>query len=491
MNLSKIMRSRIFLIAVFSFLFTGLGFLIGTSIRSDVASLPDAVPATTGNSARLVRSDPELGSLSLPSFREVVQEVLPTVVEIDVVTVVQAGDSPFNFFGRNPGSMPREFRQQGLGSGVIVQRTGNRVYVLTNNHVVGDADEISVTLNDGREFNALLVGGDPKKDLALVVFETREDVPVARLGDSDNLYAGDWVLAVGNPLGFESTVTAGIVSAIGRDNLSDTSIAGFTDYIQTDAAINQGNSGGALVNSAGEVIGINTWIASPSGGNIGIGFAVPINNARKTINDFISKGKVEYGWLGISVGDPIEGLAGDLDLEDVSGAFVYGVFKSSPGDKAGLKPGDYITEINDEEIRNYSHLLRTVSELVPGEVSEFEILRGDETLNLSVKLRSRGTEEEIAELSKLVWPGFTVVPMTDALRQELNAQSGKVVIVTVEPESSADVAGLRPGDILREINGSEIESVRDFYNSVNDGTRRELSLSIDRQGSRFTVGLMK
>ena len=489
MNFSNIMKSRIFLIVFFSILFAGLGFLAGNSNRPAVE--PGLYPPAVG--AQLTRSQPETDVVSLPSFRDIVQGVLPTVVEIDVVTVVQSGETgnPYNFFGQNRGTTPRDFRQEGLGSGVIVQRIGNRVYVLTNNHVVGDVDEIKVTLYDGREFDADLVGGDPRKDLALVVFETREEVPVAFLGDSEDLFPGDWVLAVGNPLGFESTVTAGIVSAMGRDNLSDRSIAGFTDYIQTDAAINQGNSGGALVNSRGEIIGINTWIASPSGGNIGIGFAIPVNNAKNTIDDFITKGKVEYGWLGISVGDPMADLANDLELDGVSGAFVYGVFKGSPGDKSGLKPGDYITGIDNIEIRDYGHLLRTVSGLSPGDVSKFEIIRGEEHLNLSVKLQSRGNEKEIAELSKKAWPGFTVVPVSEGIRQELNIQSGEIVIMSVEPESSADVAGLQAGDIILEINGNTLESVREFYNSVNNERQRELSLSIERQGSRFTVGLMK
>jgi Do/DeqQ family serine protease len=489
MNLSRIIRTRVFQIAIFSILFAGVGLLIGNSIRSDASAEPVRYPPEAG--AKLVRSDTETESVSLPSFRETVREVLPTVVEIDVVTVVQSGASPYNFFGQNRGSEPREFRQQGLGSGVIVQRTGNRVYVLTNNHVVGDAEEIKVKLYDGREYQAKLVGGDSNKDLALVVLETRESIPVARLGDSDALFPGDWVLAVGNPLGFESTVTAGIVSAIGRDNLSDNSIAGFTDYIQTDAAINQGNSGGALVNSQGEVIGINTWIASPSGGNIGIGFAVPVNNAKKAINDFITKGKVEYGWLGVSVGDPMAGLAKDLALDGIPGAFVYGVFKGSPGDKSGLKPGDYITQIDDVAIRDYGDLVRTVSGLSPGETSKFEVIRGDDNVSLSVKLKSRGSESEIAELSKKAWPGFTVVPLTDEIRQELNVQSGNIVIRSVEPESSAEVAGLQAGDIILEINGNALTSAKDFYNSVNNDRQRELSLSIERQGSRFTVGLMK
>jgi S1-C subfamily serine protease len=227
------------------------------------------------------------------AFRQVSQKVLPVVVEIDVVNIIERKTiNPFEYFFRFPGTpnnvepqQTQKFRQEGLGSGVIVERRGKKVYILTNNHVVGEADEIKVNLYDGRSFPAKLVGKDPLKDLALISIETKEDVPIATMGNSDDVYVGDWVLAIGNPLGFESTVTAGIISAKGRSGTGQS----FTDYIQTDAAINPGNSGGALVNLKGEVIGINTFIASNSGGNIGLGFAIPINNARRAIDDFIEK----------------------------------------------------------------------------------------------------------------------------------------------------------------------------------------------------------
>ncbi|MFQ3621654.1 MAG: trypsin-like peptidase domain-containing protein, partial [Spirochaetales bacterium] len=272
------------------------------------------------------------------ALRRVAQRTLPVVVEIQVVEVVRQPRPVFDLFGnpfefffgpqdrnqRTPRNQPqeREFRRQGLGSGVIVQRNGNTVYVLTNNHVAGNASEIKISLHDGREFDGKLVGTDPRRDLALLSFETKETVPIAELGDSDTVQVGDFAIAVGNPLGFESTVTFGIVSAVGRKAQPGMDIGNFTDFIQTDAAINPGNSGGALVNIYGQVIGINTWIASQSGGNIGLGFAIPINNAKKVINDIIAKGSVEYGWLGVNSGNPSRELRESLNIKTTSGAFV-------------------------------------------------------------------------------------------------------------------------------------------------------------------------
>ncbi|HTP59626.1 MAG TPA: trypsin-like peptidase domain-containing protein, partial [Spirochaetia bacterium] len=239
------------------------------------------------------------------SFREVAKKVLPVVVEIDVTEVVKQQapmQSPFDWFFNQPpggrGGGDRSFRRSGLGSGILVRKGSGSYFVLTNNHVVDQATNISVKLADQRVFRAKVVGTDPRKDLAVVSFDSRDAIPLADLGDSNDLQVGDIVLAVGNPLGFENTITMGIVSALGRRGPSG-QVAPNTDYIQTDASINQGNSGGALVNVKGEVIGINTWIAAPTGGNVGLGFAIPVNNVKKAIDDFLSKGKVEYGWLGV------------------------------------------------------------------------------------------------------------------------------------------------------------------------------------------------
>lgn len=429
------------------------------------------------------------------SFRRVAQTVLPVVVKIDVVDVVErtVSPSPFRFFfgQRNQETEPetREYRQPGLGSGVMVRRAGNKVYVLTNEHVVGDADEITVNLHDGREFDATLVGKDRNRDLALVVFETRQDVPIASLGDSDELMVGDWAFAVGNPLGYESTLTAGIISAVGR-RAAPGSTAAFTDYIQTDAAINQGNSGGALVNLAGEVVGINTWIASQSGGSIGLGFAIPINNAKRVIDQFIAYGEVEYGWLGVRYGGPIsEELADSLNLRDDRGAFVGSVLTDSPADRAGILPGDIITEIDGDRVDDWDELLNIVVDLPPGQSAQFDLIRENRSREVTVRIARRTDETQNAES----WPGFTVVPLTDEIRDGLGLrnESGDVVVAVVDSGGPAAIAGIRQGDIIRRVGNRNVDDVAEFYRLINGETDDELSLRIAREGREFVIGLVR
>jgi len=431
----------------------------------------------------------DVGSLKelQASFRTVSQKVLPVVVEINVVEVIRQTIpriSPWEFFfnpfgQQTPEGEEREFRKQGLGSGVIVRKNGDKVYVLTNSHVVGTAEEISVRLYDGREFKAKLVGKDQRMDLALVSFETKEDIPLAVLGDSDNLQIGDWVLAIGNPMGFESTVTAGIVSALGRRQQAPGMQVGyFTDYIQTDAAINPGNSGGALVNLDGEVIGINTWIASQSGGFQGLGFAIPINNAKAVIDDFIRKGRVEYGWLGVQIMDltaqaALE-IAKDLKLKDENGAFVAHIFKNSPADKGGVKPGDYIVEVNGEDVRNSVHRTRLVGFMKPGDRAEFVVIRYGKRERLTVTLAERKPEEQIQEYTAEIWPGIFPVKIDDNIRNQLklDRRTEGVVIATVVSGSRAEVAGFRQGDVVLKIDNREIKNTMDFYKALGEASGR-------------------
>jgi Do/DeqQ family serine protease len=432
------------------------------------------------------------------SFRAVAHQVIPTVVEIDVVDVVKRPvvTNPFEFFfgpqGQDQKPKEQEFKQYGLGSGVIVRRDGNKVYVLTNNHVVGEADEISVKLSDQRQFTAKLVGTDARKDLALVVFETRDQVPIAVLGNSDELQVGDWVLAVGNPLGFSSTITSGIISALGRHSMPGSNTASFTDYIQTDAAINQGNSGGALVNIYGQVVGINTWIASPSGGNVGLGFAIPINDAKKDIEDLLSKGKVEYGWLGVYIGNLPEDAASDMKLEEVNGAFVSNIFKDSPADKAGIQPGDYVTSLNGIAIDNANQLLQLVGNLRPGERARFELIRDGSPLTLTARITARGEDSEIGKQASRVWPGLYLVDVNKDMRKSLELPPFKhgVVVAAVVQGSASAVAGLRQGDVIESINGRDLKNVADFYSLINAKKGAELSFRIFRQGVELVIGLV-
>ena len=485
------------------FLWAVIGFALAVMLGFSVEQfVPVADAQSTTVQGRRVNEDVNTDDVMesyQSAFRRVAKATLPVVVKIDVVDVirqqVRPAPSPFQFFfgprnddDREPEEL--EYRRPGLGSGVMVRRAGNKVYVLTNEHVVGDADEITVTLNDGREFNATLVGKDDKRDLALVVFETREDVPIAVLGDSDELQVGDWAFAVGNPLGFESTVTAGIISAVGRRPSPGSGISGLTDYIQTDAAINQGNSGGALVNLRGEVVGINAWIASQTGGSIGLGFAIPINNAKRAIDEFIAYGEVEYGWLGIRYGGAVtEEVADSLGYRGSDGAFVGGVFEGSPAEGAGIQPGDIILRIDEEDVDDWNELLNIVANLAPGRSTIFRVWRDGRTLNLRVRISRRSEEAEASQS----WPGFTVLPLTDEIRDGLNLRNepGEVVVSDVDAGGPAAAAGIRRGDIIRRVEDREVDNLEEFYDLINAETDDELVFRIARQGREFLIGLVR
>jgi serine protease Do len=409
------------------------------------------------------------------SFHYVADQVIPTVVQLDVVDVVQvpAVTGPFEyFFGQNlhQENGSRELRQTGLGSGVMISQRGKTVTVLTNAHVVGEADEISVRLWDGRRFIGTLVGSDERKDVALVTFESDEELPVARLGNSDGLRVGDWVLAIGNPLGFSSTMTSGIISATGRRTGPNQGSTSFTDYIQTDAAINRGNSGGPLVNLRGEVVGINTWIASPSGGSVGIGFAVPINSITGTIEQLSETGRVEYGWLGAYVSDGLQ----------QPGAFISNIFIDSPADRGDLLPGDLVTEINGAAVSGADDLIRIVGNSRPGSRLRMTVLRGGEQRSLSVRLQNRESDEE--RDNTRVWPGF--------ISSEDN--EGQMRIAGVLEGSPAAVSGFRNGDAIISINGVEIEDQESLSRAFAESRgNSEQRFRLERDGVQFVIGLEK
>ena len=431
------------------------------------------------------------------SFRNISAAVLPVVVEITVTEIrtqklPENGGWPFNFLfpdGGEDGGQEREYRSQGLGSGVIVKKTGDEYFILTNNHVIETADEINVILYDKTEYPAELVGRDERKDLAVIKFETEDpDIPVAKLGDSKDLYVGDWVLAVGSPLGYVSTVTAGIVSALGRRGPEQN----INDFIQTDAAINQGNSGGALVNLKGEVIGINTWIATNSGANAGLGFAIPINNAKKAIDDFINLGEIRYGWLGVSIADVNDSLAEGLGV-DVSGAIIQNVYKNSPADDAGLLPGDFVYKINGEEVSDYMDLSRTVGDFVPGDDAVFDIYRYGKEMTVNVSIGERDDSETIAANYMDLWPGFSVMPLSDEIREELELEDDlKGVIIIVNEKSRAQVAGLKTFDVITAINNRDTDNVIDFYKNLNESGGRKTTFTLMREGSvEMEIGIMQ
>ena len=439
------------------------------------------------------------------SFREVAKKVLPEVVEINVTATVtqQAPQVPLFPFFNQPGQnqAPQTFQENALGSGIIVRHIGDRYYVITNNHVVANATNVSVRLWDHQNFKATVVGTDPRKDLAMVSFTTNENIPVADLGNSNSLEVGDIVLAVGNPLGFESTVTMGIVSALGRQS-PQSGVSQYTDYIQTDAAINQGNSGGALVNINGQVIGINTWIAAPSGGNVGLGFAIPINNAVPDINQFISSGKVSYGWLGVQITDiqdqtSYPDYAKDLGVQNTPGALVLNVYKDSPAGKSGILPGDYVVNVDKTPISGSDQLTQIVGGLQPGKTYPFEIIRYGKKMTVNVTITARDPNDTVAA-SKNLWPGMTVLDLTSQIRQEANNQGASIapnaqgVVVVYLPDQStpAAIAGFQIGDLITAINGKPVQNVLQYFQALN-GAPRNVTFQLVRQGQDITVGLTK
>ena len=360
--------------------------------------------------------------------------------------------------------------------------------MLTNDHVVAGGDNVQVTLDDREEYEAELVGSDPRKDLAMVSFESSKDIPLARFGDSDSLAVGDWVVAVGSPFGLQSTVTAGIVSAVGRRGGPQGNIS---DFIQTDAAINQGNSGGALVNLRGEVVGINTWITSQTGGSIGLGFSIPINNAKSVVEDFIETGEARYGWLGVSLRDPSSALAEDMKIAEEDGAFVYHVFQDSPAAEGGVQPGDFMTAINGDPVENADDFILRVGELMAGEQTEFELVRLGEKMTVEVTIGRRGDEQAIAQQTPNAWPGMSILPLTDEVqeRTEIEDVASGVIVINVEGRTPAAAAGFRRGDVITEMNGSAVESAMDFYSALNDEQRDEISFTYVREGEENTVSI--
>lgn len=490
--------------------------LIFTACTSENTSALHAESGPERSEQRVIQSETSRNLLYAlqDQYRLVAKEVLPAVVEINIVEVIkqqipQNQLSPFDFFnnwpfGQSPFNTPdrnnqpeqpqeREYRKEGLGSGVIIKSEGNRYYVITNDHVVGHADEITIKLNNGKEYEAEKVGTDSRTDLALVYFETGDDISILELGDSNNLLAGDIVFAVGNPLGFESTITQGIISALGRKAESGSQIADFTDYIQTDAAINPGNSGGALVNLEGELIGINTWIASRTGGSDGLGFAIPVNNVKKAINSFIDKGHIEYGWLGVSISDVNdEKFSEDLGISEIKGSLVLNLFKNSPAAKGGLLPGDYIIKINNTEIGDSDQLTNIIGNIAPGVSVDMTFIRNKKEMNLTIKLEARENEESV-EGNHNFWPGLIVNILTDEIRDQLDIPSNikGVLVSAVVSGSVAESAGLKAGDIISKVQSKKIETISDFYKQLNTENQDEITFRVFRDRSEFILGLVK
>lgn len=436
------------------------------------------------------------------SYADLVSRVSPAVVTIRSTERARAAQQfPFTddptfreFFGdRMPQQQQPPQRVQGVGSGVIVNSEG---YILTNHHVVDGALEVKVELTDNRTFTAKLVGSDPPSDLAVLKIDAK-DLPTLSLGDSDKVRVGDFVLAVGNPLGIGQTVTSGIVSAKGRaTGLSDGS---FEDFLQTDAAINRGNSGGALVNTIGELIGINSQILSPSGGNIGIGFAIPSNMAKVVMDQLMKTGKVRRGMLGVTIQSIDSDLAQSLNLPAARGAIVTSVSNDGPAEKAGIKRGDVITAVNKQTVVDNNSLRNLVASIPPGSNVEVTALRNGRDQNFQVALaelpdRPRAESEEESSSSTGVGNnkfGLTIQPLTPetASRYGLDANDEGVFVNRVDPAGSAANAGIRQGDLIQEVNRQPVKTPAEFVTAVQRSGAKPALVLVKRRNAVIYVTL--
>ena len=431
------------------------------------------------------------------SYADVVEKTSPAVVRIesDIKTKAQTmqfpfGDDMFRQFGQP--QQPREQLERGIGSGVIVSADGT---ILTNNHVVEGADKITVQTSDDKTFEAKVVGTDKPSDLAVLKIEA-QNLPFLTLGNSDNVRVGDIVLAIGNPLGIGQTVTAGIISAKGRrTGLSDSS--SFEDFLQTDAPINRGNSGGALVNLNGELIGINSQILSPggaNGGNIGIGFSIPSNMARDVMEQLLKNGKVRRGMLGIFIQNITSDTAKALDLKDTSGVLVSDVQKGSAAERAGIKRGDIITAVNGEKIEDSNVFRNKVAGTPPGTDVTLTIVRDGQQQDVTAKLdefdvnavsknQNGGDDSDAAPEKESGKLGLSLQPVTPQIARQLNLTSTEGLVITdIDPTGPAAEAGLARGDVILEINKQAVTTADEVKAALDKANNRPILMLIARQG---------
>ncbi len=467
-----------------------------------------ALVATGFNGTRALNAEdsvaaeqtPVVETVSMPtSFAELADKLSPSVVNVKVTKVVQAGiqgpemgGNPFgdqfgDFFGRFFEQMPqtpRSHPSQGAGSGVIISEDG---YILSNNHVVEGAQEVSVTLANEKEYPAEVIGLDPKTDLAVLKIKAPKDLPKATLGDSESLKVGDWVVAIGNPFGLSHTVTSGIVSAKGR-------VIGagpYDDFIQTDASINPGNSGGPLFNMKGEVVGINTAII-PQGQ--GIGFAIPVNTAKPLIPQLVEHGEITRGYLGVNIQTITPDLAEALEIEEHSGALVADVSPDSPAAEAGIERGDIIINFDNHKIKDSRDLPAKVAATPVGEDVELTVLRDGQEKTLKVNVGELAADDSLrgkdvgAGQSK--W-GMQLHDLDENVAKQLRVETEEgVAIVGVEPGSAASEAGLRKGDVIVEVNRTAVDSVSEVKKQLRESKDKDkLLLLVQRDSGKFYVPL--
>jgi serine protease Do len=430
---------------------------------------------------------PAAGLQTLPDFAALAKQIGPSVVNVSTTQIrkaAQEGPLPFDqndpmaqfwqrFFG---GRLPRgPQRLNGVGSGFIIDRNGT---ILTNYHVVDAAQKISVTLSDGKNYDAKVIGKDQKSDIAVVKIDAGRDLPAVTFGDSDRLEVGEWVMAIGNPFGLDHTVTSGIVSAKGRQ----IGAGPYDNFIQTDASINPGNSGGPLINLRGEVVGINTAIFSQSGGNIGIGFAIPTNSVKELLPQLKDKGKVVRGYLGTTVQKITPEIADSLGLKQARGALVAEVLKGSPAERAGVKLGDIITEFDRKEIKDSADLPALVARVAPGMTVQLKVLRDGKEVTLPLTVGEM-KENEIVASTQEGDLGLAVQPVTPEIAASLGLDRAEgLVITSVTPGSAADEAGLRAGDLIAQINRRPVKNLADYNREMARNEKGKSVLLLVRRG---------
>lgn len=432
------------------------------------------------------------------NFTDLAKIASPAVVNIRTVKTIKGGgrvyrhffNSPFGkqdhfndffdqFFGNES---QRNFKQRSLGSGFIINKEG---FIITNNHVIEDADKIKVKLKNGKEFDAEIVGRDPNTDIGLIRIKSKNNLPVLKLGDSDALKVGQWVVAIGSPFGLEHTVTAGIVSAKGRIIGSGP----YDDFIQTDASINPGNSGGPLINMKGEAIGINTAIIASGQG---IGFAIPINSAKRIVDQLKSSGEVTRGWLGVGIQDLSEELSEYYGIKEGKGVLVTEVFPGDPADEAGIKPKDIVLSINGKKFENTRELSKLIADTSVGDTVKIKVLRNGIEKKIGVKIVKR-EDNRIASLTPSKGNehelGIRVSELTSEIVRRFNiVETGGVIVTDVEAEGQGAKAGVRIGDIIKEINHQPIETVKNYKNEINKFKKGDsIQMFIKRINGGFNV----
>ncbi len=477
---------------VFSAFLLLAGVLAGLMLSSKFRIVPSG--EAVGNDAPQIKPNGIIKSEQ--AFVSVSELVTPAVVNISTTRRPEdngSSDGPLKgplkrFFEDNfKRRKPHERKGDGSGSGVIIESDG---LIVTNNHVIEDADEIKVLLSDKREFIGTVVGTDPKTDLAVLRINAT-GLPTIPWGDSSTLRVGEYILAVGNPFGLTQTVTMGIISAVGRANIG---LADYEDFIQTDAAINPGNSGGAMVNIQGELVGINTAIFTRSGGYMGIGFAVPSDMVRSIVGNLVKSGKVVRGWLGVAIQEVTPQIAKSFGLKEAKGALVSEVMLKSPAEKAGFQTGDIILSFDGQPVEDTNELRHIVAKALAGDHIQVEVMRDQQKVDLKVIIevqpqnlfskRNRSTDQKPKKNTLL--GGLTVSPLTEALMEELELESSLmgVVVMSVEPGSPAGESGIRRGDVILEINREPIENLDAYESALENADRNEPVLLLVRRGDR-------